>query len=59
MVETIISIVNLIVGNYQVIITTVVAVLSSLITIFMLIPGDQPEKFLQAIVDFIKKFSRK
>lgn len=32
--------------------------LNTLIGIFMLIPGDQPEKFLQGVVDFLKKFSR-
>lgn len=34
-------------------------VLSALIAFFMLIPGDAPEKQLQAIVNFIAKFSRK
>jgi type VI protein secretion system component VasF len=34
-------------------------VLMGLIALFMLIPGEQPEKFLQKCVDFIKKFSRK
>jgi len=29
------------------------------IAFFMVIPGDQPEKFLQSVVDFIKKFSKK
>jgi len=40
-------------------IAAVVAVLSALIALFMLIPGDQPEKALQGIVDFLKKFSFK
>lgn len=42
------------------------ALLSSLIVFFMLVPGEQPEKFLQAakdkldpIIDAISKFSRK
>lgn len=35
------------------------AVLSAIIALCMLIPGDQPEKALQGIVDFIAKFSRK
>lgn len=33
--------------------------LAAVIAICMLIPGDQPEKFLQALVDFISKFSKK
>lgn len=32
----------------------VVAAIGTLIPIFMVIPGDQPEKFLQSIVDWIK-----
>lgn len=35
------------------------AVLLPLIAICMIIPGAQPEKALQAIVDFIAKFSKK
>lgn len=35
------------------------AVLMGLIAVFMLIPGNQPEKFLQGVVDIIKKFSAK
>jgi hypothetical protein len=32
---------------------------AGLIPVFQLIPGNQPEKFLQSIVDFIAKFSKK
>lgn len=39
--------------------TTTVAALTALIAVFMLIPGDQPEKALQKVVDFLAKFSRK
>lgn len=35
------------------------AVTTALIALFMLIPGEQPEKALQAVVDFLKKFSAK
>ncbi len=31
----------------------------ALIGVFMLIPGDQPEKFLQGVVDFLASFSKK
>lgn len=41
------------------IISALVAVVTALIALFMLIPGEQPEKFLQSIVDFIGKFSKK
>jgi hypothetical protein len=35
------------------------AVLLPLIALCMVIPGEQPEKALQAVVDFIAKFSKK
>lgn len=38
-------------------ISAVVAVLSAMIALALLIPGDQPEKALQSAVDFLKKFS--
>jgi len=36
-----------------------VALLSAVIAVASLIPGDEPENTLQKIVDFISKFSRK
>ena len=41
------------------VLAAILAVLSALIGLFMLIPGEQPEKALQAVVDFIAKFSKK
>ena len=35
------------------------AALTALIALFMVIPGEQPEKFLQQLVDFISKYSKK
>mgnify|MGYP001195789060 CR=1 FL=1 len=40
-------------------VSALVAVLSALIALSLMIPGDQPEKFLQGIVDFLSKFSKK
>lgn len=37
----------------------IVLVLNSLIALCLLIPGEQPEKALQAVVDFLGKFSKK
>jgi hypothetical protein len=37
----------------------VTALLTAVIAIASFIPGDQPEKALQAVVDFLSKFSRK
>jgi hypothetical protein len=48
-----------IIANYQLAITAVVTVLTGLIALFLLIPGEQPEKTLQKIVDFLSKFSIK
>lgn len=37
----------------------ITALLGAVIAIAQLIPGEQPEKGLQAVVDFLSKFSRK
>lgn len=37
----------------------VTALLTAVIAVCQLIPGDQPEKSLQAVVDFLSRFSRK
>lgn len=39
--------------------TAVVGALTAVIGVCLLIPGDQPEKALQKVVDFLAKFSRK
>lgn len=40
-------------------VTAILAVLVALIGVFSLIPGEQPDKALQAVVDFLSKFSLK
>lgn len=40
-------------------IAAIVAFLTGVIAISLLIPGEQPEKALQGIVDFLKKLSIK
>lgn len=37
----------------------ITALLGAVIAIAQLVPGEQPEKFLQGVVDFLSKFSRK
>lgn len=37
----------------------ITALIGAIIAIAQLIPGDQPEKTLQAVLDFLSKFSRK
>jgi hypothetical protein len=41
------------------VVSGVMAVLSGVIAISLVIPGEQPEKALKAVVDFLSKFSRK
>ncbi len=41
------------------IVAAVNAVLIALIGVALLIPGAEPEQFLQKIVDFLSKFSKK
>lgn len=57
--DKVIEVIQWVLTNYQVVITDSVGVLTALITLFALIPGDQPEKALQGVVDWIKKFSNK
>ena len=48
-----------IMAKAQDILGQMVVIITALIAIFMVIPGDQPEKALQKVLDFIKKFSKK
>jgi hypothetical protein len=45
--------------NAEAILTGTVTALSGIIMVALVIPGEQPEKALQGIVDFLKRFSRK
>lgn len=45
--------------NIGPIVAAVNAALISIIAVAALIPGDQPEKALQGIVDFLSQFSKK
>ena len=57
--EQIVSVIGFISLNYQAIIAALVALFSGVIAVALLIPGEQPEKTLQGIVDFLSKFSKK
>lgn len=57
--EKLINAFNLIVTYGPEIISALVAVLSALVGLFLLIPGDEPETTLKKIVSFIEQFSRK
>jgi hypothetical protein len=46
-------------NNFQPILTGLIAIISGVIAIAMIIPGAQPEKALQGLVDFLTKLSKK
>lgn len=46
-------------NHWTELITAIVAVLTALIALFLIIPGDQPEKTIKIIADFLAKFSKK
>lgn len=48
-----------ILGNLPMYLTLLVGLLSAILAIALVIPGDQPDKFLQGLVDFLSKFSKK
>ena len=53
------DILNNILNNWQAYLGAVSAVLVAAIAVASMIPGDQPERSLQAVVDFIARFSAK
>jgi hypothetical protein len=59
MLEIIMQLVAWATANGPQFVSAVIAVLSAVIALCLMIPGDQPEKFLQGIVDFLAKFSKK
>lgn len=57
--EKAMEVIQLIIEKGPMVVSALVGVLSALIALFMLIPGEQPEKAMKGIVDFLAKFSRK
>jgi len=55
--EWILAAVAWVTSNYGGAIIAVDGLLVALIAIFMLVPGEQPEKFMQWMLDQLKKFS--
>ena len=51
------EVIGWILANWQSVVGAVSSILVGVITISLLIPGDQPEKALQWVVDQIKKLS--
>jgi len=57
--EKVLVVIKVIIEQGPAYLGAIVAVLSALAALFMLIPGEQPEKTLYKIVDFLAKFSKK
>jgi len=57
--EKVLEIVKMVVQFGPEIVSGVVAILSGVIAIAMIVPGEQPEKALKGVVAFLEKFSKK
>lgn len=57
--EMILSIIAFMSVNWMAMVGGITTILVGIIAIALVIPGEQPEKFLQPIVDFLKKLSVK
>lgn len=55
----IIGLVQYIMAHYLEIVGAISLAISGLLALAIMIPGEQPDKFLQSIVDLIGKVSRK
>ena len=45
--------------SYREIIGGIIMAFSGVLVVALIIPGEQPDKFLQSAIDFLKKFSSK
>ena len=57
--DSLVKIFSFLVENWQALVSGIVAVLSAIIAIALIIPGPQPESFLQKWVEWLSKFSNK
>lgn len=58
LVAQVMAVVNWVVASGPNLVVAIVSMLGAMIVVASLIPGDHPDKELQAAVDFLKKFSR-
>ena len=56
---TVLAIGQWLIENYQAVIASIIALLMGVIGVALLIPGPEPERTLQKIVDFLRGISRK
>lgn len=57
--DQLLEIAKFIFANYAQIIAGIVGIFSAVLVVALIIPGQEPDKTLQKIVDFISKFSKK
>lgn len=57
--QTVLDIVNFVAAHAGAIVGGVLGLFTSALAIALIVPGEQPDKFLQGVVDFVSKFSRK
>lgn len=57
--NSILDLVHGLLGNWDSLLGKASAIVAALLSIAMIIPGDQPDKVLQSLLDFIKKYSKK
>jgi hypothetical protein len=46
-------------ANWMELLAAIILALNGLIAVALIVPGEQPEKALMSVVNFISKFSRK
>ena len=57
--EAFMEIIKYVMANGAEALTAVIALFSAVVAIALMIPGEQPEKFLKSAIDFLSKFSKK
>ncbi len=57
--EKVLAVVNWIFASGPNLVSALNAVILAIIALSLLIPGEQPEKALQGVADFLAKFSKK
>lgn len=57
--EQVMHVIQMVIEKGPAVISAIIGVLSAIIGVCLLIPGEQPEKALQGVVDFLAKLSRK
>lgn len=57
--QMLLDVIKFIAAHFNEIVTALVGLLMGIIGVCLIIPGDFPDKQLQAMVDFLKKFSAK